>query len=43
MRAEGDRKGARAEAEAGLAALDRTRFGKASARDRELLEELRAA
>ncbi len=41
LRAEGDLAGARAEAEAGLAALGKTRFGKASARDRELLEELR--
>ena len=42
LRAEGDLAGARAEAEAGLAALGKTRFGKASARDRELLEGLRA-
>jgi hypothetical protein len=43
LRAEGDLDAARAEAEAGLAALGKTRFGKASARDRELLEALRAA
>jgi hypothetical protein len=43
LRAEGDLAGARAEAEAGLAALGKTRFGKASERDRELLEALRAA
>jgi hypothetical protein len=41
--AEGDREGARREAEAGLAALPRARFGKASERDRELLEALRAS
>jgi hypothetical protein len=41
LRAQGDPAGARAEAEAGIAALSRTRFGKACARDRELLEELR--
>jgi len=39
--AEGDRDGARREAEGGLAALSRTRFGKASERDRELLAALR--
>ncbi|HET8724859.1 MAG TPA: hypothetical protein VFM53_11740 [Anaeromyxobacteraceae bacterium] len=39
--AEGDREGARRDAEEGLSALARTRFGKASERDRELLEELR--
>jgi hypothetical protein len=38
LRAQGDLAAARAEAEAGLAALGKTRFGKASARDRELLE-----
>jgi hypothetical protein len=42
LRAEGDLAGARVEAEAGLAALGKTRFGKASERDRELLEGLRA-
>lgn len=41
--AEGDRAGALREAEEGLAALGRTRFGKPSERDRELLEALRAA
>jgi len=41
LRADGDLAGARVEAEAGLAALGKTRFGKASARDRELLEALR--
>jgi hypothetical protein len=43
LRAEGNVAGARAEAEAGIAALRGARFGKASARDRELLEALRAA
>jgi hypothetical protein len=41
LRAEGDLAGARLEAEAGLAALGKTRFGKSSERDRELLEGLR--
>lgn len=40
--AEGDRAGARAAAEAGLAALARPRFSRPSAMDRELLEALRA-
>ncbi len=40
--AEGDREGARRDAEEGLSALARTRFGTASDRDRELLEDLRA-
>ncbi len=42
LRARGDRAGARVEAEAGIAALARSRFGRPSARDRELLEAIRA-
>lgn len=41
LRAGGDLAGARAEAEAGIAALGRARFGRPSARDRELLEAIR--
>jgi hypothetical protein len=43
LRVQGDLAGARAEAETGIAALSRTRFGRACARDRELLEGLRAS
>jgi predicted negative regulator of RcsB-dependent stress response len=41
--AEGDGAGARAAAEAGLAALPKARFGRPSERERELLEGLREA